>query len=496
MNTALYLRRSREDENNPVETLERHRKVLFDYAAKNNLTITKIYEEVVSGASLAARPQMLKMLDAVEDKEINAILCMDMQRLGRGDLQDAGALLEILKRRRVIIITPSKTIDLNNEADEDYAEFQTFFARYEYNAIRRRLRRGANAAAAEGWHMGSVPFGYERTYIQNGKPTLKEHETNADIVRMIFDLYVNRHKGTPAIADTLNSMGVLTQRGGAFRRNAITCILKNPIYTGKIVYNQERCIRKSATGTKSLCELKPESEWVIAKGKHPAIIDETTFKRAGDTLKRKTHPPFNTGKLENPLAGIIVCKNCGEKMQRRPYYDRGLEPQLLCPTKNCCRSASLGKVEELLLAGLKKEANKMRYQYTPKTDDTPGKTEREILVLATQHAKLLQQKSKLYDLLEQGIYTTDVFLQRQRELADRIKAVEMRKKAAESEQQKNSAAERVKNILPLIERIIADYHNTDATGRNQALKAIIHKVEYHREKGEWGNDFTLDIAFI
>ena len=70
MNVAMYLRKSRADENNPLETLERHKEILLSYAKDNNLTVIDIFEEVISGGMLYNRTEMLKLLDAIPSKSL------------------------------------------------------------------------------------------------------------------------------------------------------------------------------------------------------------------------------------------------------------------------------------------------------------------------------------------------------------------------------------------------------------------------------------------
>ena len=64
MNVAIYLRKSRSDpeDESIEETLSRHKKTLLQYAKKASLTVTKIYEEVVSGDGLFVRPQMVLLM--------------------------------------------------------------------------------------------------------------------------------------------------------------------------------------------------------------------------------------------------------------------------------------------------------------------------------------------------------------------------------------------------------------------------------------------------
>ena len=68
MNVAIYLRKSREEDNETrEETLARHERILLDYCNKNNLLIKQIYKEVVSGESISNRPQMQLLLDDVKN---------------------------------------------------------------------------------------------------------------------------------------------------------------------------------------------------------------------------------------------------------------------------------------------------------------------------------------------------------------------------------------------------------------------------------------------
>ena len=120
--TAIYLRKSRADEQAETieETLRRHKETLLEFLSKQpNMQIFSIYEDVVSGDSLYARPQMLKLLQDAEADKFNAVLCMDIDRLGRGATSEQGIILETFKAHDIKIITPRKVYDLNNDIDEE-----------------------------------------------------------------------------------------------------------------------------------------------------------------------------------------------------------------------------------------------------------------------------------------------------------------------------------------------------------------------------------------
>ena len=144
MKTCMYLRKSRAEDlsDSTGDTLRRHRETLEETARAMQLTICGVYEEVVSGEDLYARPEMLRLLRDVKDGVCEAVLCMDIDRLGRGTMSQQGVILETFKEAGVRIITPQKTYDLQDEMDEDYTELQTFFARKELKLIKKRMRRG------------------------------------------------------------------------------------------------------------------------------------------------------------------------------------------------------------------------------------------------------------------------------------------------------------------------------------------------------------------
>ena len=96
---AIYLRKSRAEEHMSLEeTLGRHMATLTAYAEKYGFQVNEedIYKEVVSGESLFARPQMLRLMEAVSVGKYEAVLVVDMQRLGRGGMYDQGFILQSL----------------------------------------------------------------------------------------------------------------------------------------------------------------------------------------------------------------------------------------------------------------------------------------------------------------------------------------------------------------------------------------------------------------
>ena len=153
-----YLRKSRFDrdyaELSIEETLKRHEAILDKLAAQRGYYIAKTYYEVVSGESIAARPEIQKLLEEVNAGFYAGVLVVDVERLARGNGADQAYISQVFQFSGTKIITPTKIYDPSNEFDEEYFEFGLFMSRREYKTINRRLIRGRDSSASEGKWIG------------------------------------------------------------------------------------------------------------------------------------------------------------------------------------------------------------------------------------------------------------------------------------------------------------------------------------------------------
>ena len=140
---AIYLRKSRADleaeAHGEGDTLARHEHILMELAKSRALPIGAIYREIVSGERIANRPVMQQLLSEVEDGRWKGVLVTETSRLARGDTIDQGIVAQAFKFSGTLIVTPSKTYDPTQEADEEWMEFGLFMSRQEYRMIRRRM---------------------------------------------------------------------------------------------------------------------------------------------------------------------------------------------------------------------------------------------------------------------------------------------------------------------------------------------------------------------
>lgn len=482
---AVYLRKSRAEDGQDTDSiLQHHRETLTEYAARAGIHIIEIYPEVASGESLYARPQMLRLLEDVEAGKYQCVLCMDMDRLSRGSMRDQGIILDTFKDSGTLIVTPDKIYDLSVETDEQYAELKTFISRQEYKAITKRLRRGLMRSVYDGCYVANAPYGYRRVTVA-GKPTLEIVETEARFVRMMFQLYTDGF-GCVSIARKINAMGAKPHRSREFSRNSVKKILDNPVYIGKVVWNQKSHIKKNKRGNpKHITIYNPKDKWLIVDGIHPAIIAPELWDKVQAISERRYIPSKRDGTIRSALAGIVRCEKCGGHMQRLTM-DGG--PYLLCPRPGCCASAKLEYVEEALITTLEDILQGLKLEAVPETENAD-----ETMVLQavrTEIAAAERAKARLYDLVESGAYSVEEFRERMDAAKNKISALKRQETAIlekrESSPDRNKQAESLQNLLDA-------YWDADAAGRNALLKSVVRVVWYKKEKKTKPRAFQLRV---
>lgn len=498
---CMYLRKSRADieaeARGEGETLARHEKILLELAKKINLNITEIYREIVSGETISSRPVMQQLLSEVEQGIWSGVLVVEVERLARGDTKDQGVVAQTFKFSDTKIITPMKVYDPQNEFDEEYFEFGLFMSRREYKTTTRRLQGGRVASVKEGKYVGNIPpFGYIRKKLKNEKGyTLEPHPEQAEVVKMIFYLYVFGEKqkdgtckrlGTSLIARKLNDLKIPTAKGGAWVVSTIRGILSNPVYIGKIRWNSRPEIKKIVNGQviKERPRAKKE-DWTLVNGLHEGIIDDDIFNLAQKYLAKNPSTPIpNRYVIKNPLAGLIVCGKCGRKMSRRPYGGKFPET-LMCPVTSCNNiSSHLVLVETKLLHALKKWLKDYKLEF--KEDEEKGNDlEINLLKKSIENTNkeivtLEKQLSSLHDLLEQEVYTTEKFLERSRIITEKINTANKNKNELEKKLKQSSFREESKkNIIPRVEKVLEAYpHLEDPRTKNDLLKGVLERAIY------------------
>ena len=359
-NILDYLRKSRTDDPalSVEEVLSKHEELLDGWNMEHlgrPVPPENKYKEVVSGETIQERPAFKELLRRIESPSIKAIKAADEARLSRGDLEDAGRLIKLLRHTNTLVIIPDVyggqfVYNLRDEDDREKFERKLKEGNKFLEYQKKIMSRGRELSVQRGNFIGQhAPYGYRKIVIPDGKKkchTLEIEPAEADVVRMIFDMYVNQDMGRVTIAHRLNELGVPTRTGTLWSQDTLKRMLGNHHYIGKVRWNFRKTVTIVEDG--EIKQVRPESkvgEFLIYEGKHEAIISNELFQAAQEKQGRNYRGRPNT-KVRNPLSSLLFCQ-CGRAMTLRTYKYHNGEPRLLCINQKYCGTSSCTYAEML-----------------------------------------------------------------------------------------------------------------------------------------------------
>ena len=479
----MYLRKSRQDDPNETveEVLQKHETILQEWAERElgfKIPEDNIYREVISGESIADREEIKKVLARLEDPAVAGVLVVEPSRLSRGDLADCAKIIDSFRFSKSMIITPYMTYDLENKMERKFFQDELLRSNEFLEYTKSILWRGRVAAVKRGCFINTVPpYGYKR--IKIGKDhTLEIVEEQAEVVRLVFDLYVKEDLTPFRIAGRLNKMGLLSPTGGAWTRDTVHFMLRNAHYAGYTVYNQWKETQVLENGeiiTKRLQQ--PEEEIIIAEGKHKEIITRETWEAAKALVAR--HPRVNSKReLINPLAGVLVCKGCGRAMKYATY--KKTFPRYTCKsTPLCYKSVKVEAMLEAVIVALEESELPALEFKAQNGDGNAYNIQRNLLAkLEKQMEEYRAQEDRQFELLETNPnYSQEVFNRRNAELRQKMEECKAAIYQAKSTMPESvDYSERAAALRSAID-ILKDDAAT-ANDKNKVIKAIVDKIEY------------------
>ena len=483
-----YLRKSRSDDPTLTveEVLAKHETILNEWQERNldaPIPEGNIYKEVVSGETIASRPEFKKLLKRIESPKIKAVLIVECARLGRPDLEEIGKISKLLRYTNTYVITPQRIFDLRDEYDREQFERELMRGNDYLEYTKKILQRGKEVSLRSGYYVNAVvPYGYKREWVYEGKrkrPTLAINEDEAKVVRMIFDWYVNDEIGAMKICQRLNAMGIPAKKGGLWKKSSIVNILKNEHYISKVVIKKHidvNTVEDSQITTH--CVFNPDYE--IVDGKHPAIIDEDIFNKANNKISKYVSvKPSET--LQNPLASILKCE-CGMVMLRRKNRNTF---RYFCDEQTFCGNASVREIDLMgaIISKLKLILENLTAQVT---DDDKDKKQREkhterISLLESRYVEIEKKELSLWDKYAEENMPKKVF----DKLMENCK-IEKQNIENQLEDAYNNVPQHIdyKDAITTLHEIIdaLSDDSISASAKNTMLKSIVEKIVYKRPK--------------
>ena len=299
------------------------------------------------------RPEFQRLLADCRAGKIDMVIVKSISRLARNTVTMLATVRE-LKGLGIDVLFEKENIHSMSGDGELMLSILASFAQEESLSVSENCKWRIRKNFAAGESNSFLMYGYT---IRSGEYEIIPEE--AEIVRKIYEWYLDG-TGTGRIAIILNAMQVKPCRGTSWNRTTIMSILRNEKYTGNMLL-QKTFISDHLTKAKKMN--RGELPRYYVEGSHEAIIDQATFDRVQEELKRRAElyeTRNSVVKDHNPLAQKITCGLCGKHFIRRfgntdAKYKRPLWicQTYLTKTKAACPSRRISeKVLLPILAGV------------------------------------------------------------------------------------------------------------------------------------------------
>ena len=256
---------------------------------------------------------MLKDIEAMKDK-VQYVLVFKLSRFGR-NAADVLSSLQRMQDYGVNLICVEDGIDSSKDSGKLMISVLSAVAEIERENILVQTMEGRRQKAREGkWNGGFAPYGYK---LENGELLIAEDE--AEVIRIIYDKYVNTNMGAISIATYLNEHGYKKKKRqnntlDMFSAHFVSLVLDNPVYCGKLAYGRRKT--EKIADVRNQYHIVKQDDYPVYDGIHEAIISEEDWQLAqkkrqtmGKKFEKIHHP-----ERENILSGILRCPVCGAGM--------------------------------------------------------------------------------------------------------------------------------------------------------------------------------------
>lgn len=485
MRVVAYCRVSTNKEEQ-LDSLEAQQEFFSEYAKRNKYNLVHIYaDEGKSGTKMKNRTQLLKLMSDANKNLFDIVLIKDVSRLARNVLD---FLTSIRKLRslgiRVVFVNYDQT---DSESSEFMLTMLSAIAQEESANMSKRVKFGKKINAEKG-RVPNLVYGYDK--VEGDYFNLTINESEADVVRHIFNMYVEQELGAAKIATQLNQNGYKTKRNCNWTQTAISRIITNRLYIGEIINGKEE-VSDFLTGTRQSLD---EEKWLITKRPDLAIINEAIFVKANEILhdRQEKYKAFGSRKSEkNIFSQLIRCKECGAAFRRQVRSYKNTYIKWVCGGRNskgvdyCPNTIVIDECELLtsitdyfkeILKDKKNVINKIVSEFNRqyKNKDDNQKTEKE---LELQLSKLKKAKEKYTEMYVAEIITMDELREKTNSLNQEIDALYEELKLVKNNITKSDL---LQNILTETFKDIDKILNNENISHS-LLARVIDKIEVDKD---------------
>lgn len=443
---AIYVRLSKEDGDvsNAVKaesnSISNQKNLIRDFL-KDKEDIEVVSERVDDGYSGSnfERPAFKLMLEDIKKGIVNCVIVKDLSRFGR-EYIDSGRYIErlfpALGVRFIAINDNYDSLNGKEQADEIIIPFKNLINDAYCRDISVKIRSHLEVKRKNGEFIGSfAPYGYQKS--ENDRNSLIIDPIAAGIVKDIFRMKLHG-LSQDAIANRLNDMGVLspmeyksatgsnyqtsfkTSDKAVWSSVTVRRILENELYIGNLVQGRQTTPNHKVKKT----VLKPEKDWVRIEKNHEAIISDRDFSIVQRLLGMDTRISPKQSEVY-PLAGLIVCADCGAAMVRKNACAGGKKYQYyVCSrnkeTKECSNHRiAVDRLEETVLQLLRVQISNILdlKQVMEKVSTIPfqeldiRELEKRIEQKETEIGRCMELRNMLYEDMKDGIVSKEDYME-------------------------------------------------------------------------------------
>ena len=485
MNIAAYCRVST-DKSDQLNSLETQKQFFTEYVQRTGDHLVKVYaDEGISGTKIKNRKEFLQMMADAEHGLFDMVVVKDISRFARNTVD----LLQNIRRLKALgIETQFLTANMTSMGNSEFV--LTIFgalAQEESANTSKRIKFGKKVNAEKG-RVPNIVFGYDKTIGDYFNLAINEKE--AKVVRQIYRWYTEEGYGCAAISNKLNEQGSRTKRNCKWSQNAVSRILTNELYTGKII-NGKQEVADFLTGQR---KEKDETEWLVTERPELRIIDDEVFEQAQKILHSRNQAfNLNHERQSNKylFSTLIKCKECRWSFRRTVRKYKNTYVRWVCSGHNgkgadSCPNAVTLDEEELIevlqeyFSNVLKNKKKViqyvvrEFQRVYKAKDENVEYEKE---LKDKLTKLKAMREKYMDM-----YTDDLITRQ--ELNDRIGGARQEIERLENELKmvtyQITKGDQLEELLNTTFRSIEDITDVHQMTNTQ-LKKIIEKIEVDKD---------------
>ncbi len=485
MNIAAYCRVST-DKADQLNSLEAQKNFFTEYTNRTGDNLVRLYaDEGISGTKIKNRKEFLRMMSDAEHGLFDMVVVKDISRFARNTVD---LLQNIRKLKALGIETQFLTANMTSMGNSEFV--LTIFgalAQEESANTSKRVKFGKRMNAEKG-RVPNIVYGYDKTIGDYFHLEINRQE--AEVIRQIYQWYLQEGCGAAKIANMLNERGLKTKRSCNWSQNAVCRILTNELYTGKVI-NGKQEVEDFLTGKR---KEKAETEWLVTERPDLKIIEPEDFEKVQQILHGR-HASFNMNRERQSnqylFSTLIRCKECGWSFRRMVRTYKNTYVRWVCSGHNgkgahSCPNAVTINEDELMdvlqeyfnhiLSQRKKVVKYVvdEFQRVYKAKDENLEYERE---LKNQLNKLTKARDKYMDMYADDLITRQELNDRIGNYRKEIERLEGELKMVSSHLTKGEQLESVLNrTFKEIEDITDICEMTNAQ-----LKRIIQKIEVDKE---------------